>query len=55
MQYFERAYDCGIFSVIDASPFLDDDGQLYLYFNKHTDSNPKTPSLQGVWGMKILH
>ena len=50
---FERAYDCGIFSVIDASPFLDDDGQLYLYFNKHTDSNPKTPSLQGVWGMKM--
>ena len=50
---FERAYDCGIFSVIDADPFLDDDGELYLYFNKHTDSNPNTSSLQGVWGMKM--
>lgn len=51
---FERAYDCGIFSVIDAHPFLDDDGQLYLYFNKHTDSNPNTSSLQGVWGMRMI-
>lgn len=50
---FERAYDCGIFSVIDANPFLDDDGTLYLYFNKHTDSNPETPSLRGVWGIRM--
>ncbi len=38
-------------SVIDASPFFDDDGTLYLYFNKHTDDNYS--HLNGVWGVKM--
>jgi len=51
---FQKAYGLsGVFSVIDANPFLDDDGTLYLYFNKHTDSNSLTPSLMGVWGIKM--
>ncbi len=51
---FQKAYGLdGVFSVIDANPFLDDDGNLYLYFNKHTDSNSETPALMGVWGVKM--
>lgn len=51
---FQKAYGLnGVFSVIDANPFLDDDGTLYLYFNKHTDSNSETPALIGVWGVKM--
>lgn len=36
--------------TIDAHPFMDSDGQLYLYFCHHVDSND-----QGVhiWGMKM--
>lgn len=51
---FQRAYGLtDVFSVIDASPFLDDDGTLYLYFNKHTDRNPETPGLMGTWGIRM--
>lgn len=38
-------------AAIDASPFFDDDGTLYLYFNKHVDSH--YTNLKGVWGMKM--
>lgn len=38
--------------AIDPSPFFDDNGDFYLYFNKHTDSHHK--GLNGVWGMKML-
>ncbi len=38
-------------AAIDASPFFDDNGDLYLYFNKHTDDHYN--SLKGVWGMKM--
>ncbi|MBR4768834.1 MAG: family 43 glycosylhydrolase, partial [Lachnospiraceae bacterium] len=37
--------------AIDVSPFFDDDGTLYLYFNKHAGSH--YGSLYGVWGMKM--
>ncbi|MBQ2923653.1 MAG: family 43 glycosylhydrolase [Tyzzerella sp.] len=36
-------------SAIDASPFFDDDGNLYLYFVEHTIGAGR----QGVWGMKM--
>jgi hypothetical protein len=38
-------------AVIDISPFFDDDGQLYLYFNKHPDDH--YTHLRGVWGMRM--
>ncbi len=38
-------------SVIDISPFFDDDGTLYLYFCKHSDDHYS--SLVGCWGMKM--
>ena len=38
--------------AIDPSPFFDDNGDFYLYFNKHADSHHK--GLNGVWGMKML-
>lgn len=38
-------------AAIDASPFFDEDGTLYLYFNKHTDDHYS--QLNGVWGMKM--
>ncbi len=38
-------------SVIDVSPFMDDDGTLYLYFNKHEDDH--YTHLTGCWGMKM--
>lgn len=40
-----------IFSVLDASPFVDDDGTLYLYFVRSHDSNR---AVHGIWGMKML-
>lgn len=36
-------------SAIDASPFFDDDGNLYLYFVEHTLGDGR----QGIWGMKM--
>ena len=40
--------------AIDANPFLDDDGTLYLYFNCHPDSNVNTVAqTRGVWGMRM--
>lgn len=38
-------------STIDANPFFDEDGTLYLYFNKHTDDSYN--NLNGVWGVKM--
>lgn len=38
-------------SVIDVNPFFDDDGTLYLYFNKHTDDSYN--ALNGIWGVKM--
>lgn len=40
-------------SVIDVSPFLDDDGTLYLYFNKHIDTGAMYPSGYFVWGIRM--
>ncbi len=39
-----------IFATIDASPFFDEDGTLYLYFVKHTDRNQPGNS---IWGVKM--
>jgi len=38
--------------AIDISPFIDDNGDLYMYFVKHRDSN--YDSENGLWGMKML-
>lgn len=38
-------------SVIDINPFFDDNGDFYLYFNKHTDDH--YTHLNGVFGMKM--
>ena len=38
-------------AAIDAAPFFDEDGTLYLYFNKHTDDH--YGHLNGVFGMKM--
>lgn len=43
------AYD---WAVIDPSPFFDDDGSFYMYFNKHTDDHYS--SLNGMWGVKMI-
>lgn len=39
-------------SVIDVNPFFDDNGDFYLYFNKHTDDHYS--QLNGIWGMKMV-
>ncbi len=39
-------------AAIDVSPFFDDNGDLYLYFNKHQDSH--YAHLNGAYGMKML-
>lgn len=39
------------FSVIDVSPFIDDDGTLYLYFVHHMSS--RNPGGHCVWGVKM--
>ena len=38
-------------AAIDVSPFFGDNGDLYLYFNKHTDDH--YDAMMGVWGMKM--
>lgn len=38
-------------SVIDASPFFDDDGTLYLYFRKENGDNYR--DMNGSWGVKM--
>lgn len=38
-------------AVIDISPFFDDNGDFYLYFNKHQDDNYS--HLNGIFGMKM--
>ena len=38
-------------AAIDVSPFFDDNGDLYLYFNKHQDDHYSR--LNGSWGMKM--
>lgn len=38
-------------AAIDVHPFFDDNGDFYLYFNKHTDDHYK--HLNGIWGMKM--
>lgn len=46
-------YDLGLdapFGIIDAHPFRDDDGQLYMYFCHHVDSGH---SGVDIWGMKM--
>lgn len=40
-----------IFSIIDASPFFDENGDLYLYFCRH--SSNKNPGGHCVWGVKM--
>lgn len=40
-----------IFSVIDASPFFDANGDLYLYFCRHMSD--KNPGGHNVWGVKM--
>ena len=49
-KHFNLKYN---FSVIDVSPFLDDDGTLYLYFNKHIDTGAMYPSGYSVWGIRM--
>jgi len=38
-------------AAIDVSPFFDDNGDLYLYFNKHRDDHYS--QLNGIFGMKM--
>ena len=38
-------------AAIDVSPFFDDNGDLYLYFNKHADDHYS--ELNGIFGMKM--
>ncbi len=38
-------------AVIDVSPFFDDNGDFYLYFNKHADDHN---AMNGMWGVKML-
>ncbi|MBR4767691.1 MAG: family 43 glycosylhydrolase [Lachnospiraceae bacterium] len=38
-------------AAIDVSPFFDDNGDFYLYFNKHSDDHYS--HLNGIWGMKM--
>ena len=40
-----------IFSIIDVSPFFDENGDLYLYFCRHNSS--KNPGGHNVWGVKM--
>lgn len=40
-----------IFTVIDASPFFDENGELYLYFCRHMSD--KNPGGHNVWGVKM--
>lgn len=50
----KRTYEINgtnVFSVLDASPFTDDDGTLYMYFVRSHDSNSAEHS---VWGVKML-
>lgn len=49
---FQVAYELdNAWAAIDASPFFDDDGSLYLYMRKHPDST--NMSDDGIWGMKM--
>ena len=48
------AHDNGcsdVFATIDVSPFIDDNGDVYLYFVRHTDRHNPTNS---VWGVKMF-
>ncbi len=40
-----------LFSIIDAHPFFDDNGDFYLYFNRHMSSN--NPGGHSIWGVKM--
>lgn len=40
-----------VFAIIDASPFFDENGDLYLYFARHSSS--KNPAGNNVWGVKM--
>ena len=40
-----------IFSVIDAHPFFDENGELYLYFCRHMSN--KNPGGHNIWGVKM--
>lgn len=40
-----------IFSVIDAHPFIDENGDAYLYFCRHMSN--KSPGGHNVWGVKM--
>lgn len=42
-----------IFAQLDPMPFLDDDGQLYLYFTRSRDINDQKHK-QGGWGVKMI-
>lgn len=44
------SYDCG---VIDASPFFDTDGTLYLYYTTHRTPTG-TQDKNEIWGVKML-
>lgn len=39
------------FATIDVSPFFDDNGDLYLYFDRHIDRNV---GFNSIWGVKML-
>lgn len=39
-------------AAIDISPFFDEDGSLYIYFNKHADSY--NSGMNGIFGAKML-
>ncbi len=47
---FAETANRNVFATIDAHPFVDDDGQMYMYFVKHQDVNTGGNS---VWGVKM--
>lgn len=42
-----------LFGLIDVSPFIDDDGQLYVYFVRHPTPGSGVDDVQEVWGVKM--
>ena len=40
-----------LFTMIDASPFFDGNGDFYLYFARHSSS--RNPGGQNIWGVKM--
>ena len=47
-EYLKDMQNPYTFATIDADPFIDEDGQMYLYFVKHQDTNHRTNEIWAV-------